>query len=84
VRREILSLPGSLREHRRRREHVPTGSPPHYILQRRGDEWGLVIIHEGRELHWYKLTEARRMAGRVIELANIGAKPGELPIEEIG
>jgi hypothetical protein len=67
----------------RRREHVPEG-PPSLIVHRKGGEWGVVMLHGGREIHWWPVAEARRHAANMISLANLAARPGELPGEELG
>lgn len=74
--RPILSL-------RRRREHVPDGDRPHFIVHRKGDRWGVVMIHGGREIYWWPLEEARRAGANMIALANLAARPGELPQTEL-
>lgn len=68
----------------RRREHVPPGAPPHYIAHRRGDEWGVAVLHGGREIHWYTAREARRAANRLLDAAYLAANPSSLPQEDHG
>lgn len=68
----------------RRREHVVAGERPHLIVHRKGGRWGVVMLHGGREIHWWTVEEARREGATFIELANLAARPGELPQESHG
>lgn len=67
-----------------RREHVPAGPRPHVLLHRKGAQWGVAMLHGGAEVHWWPLDQARRTGAKMIELANLGARPGELPADVHG
>jgi hypothetical protein len=69
---------------RRTREHVPANPKPTYVVHRKGSEWGISVLHGGRELYWYSIAECRREGANLISLANLAARPGELPLEELG
>lgn len=69
----------------RRREHIPDNGPkPTLVCKRVGDRWGVAMLHGGREVHWWPVDEARREGARMISLANLAARPGEFPQEELG
>lgn len=68
----------------RRREHVPDNARPTFVCKRVGDQWGVAMLHGGREIHWWTVAEARREGGNLISLANLAARPGELPLEDLG
>jgi transketolase len=68
----------------RRREHIPNNDKPTFVCKRVGIKWGVAMLHGGREVHWWPLEEARREGSNMIYLANLAARPGELPLEELG
>lgn len=76
--RSILSL------RRSPREHIADTDRPVFIARREGHRFGVAMLHGGRELHWWPLEEARREGANLIKLANLAARPGEFPLEDLG
>lgn len=67
----------------RQREHIPDNARPTFVCKRVGVRWGVAMLHGGREIHWWPLEEARREGATLINLANLAARPGELPQTEL-
>jgi hypothetical protein len=63
----------------RRREHFPANARRRTSASASAIEWGVAVLHGGREIHWYSIAEARRAGANLISLANLAARPGELP-----
>jgi hypothetical protein len=57
----------------------PPGTAPSLMLQRDGDQWFVVMLHGGRQIHRYTPKQARRMANRFIEMAWLASNPGSCP-----
>ena len=68
----------------RPREHTPFTAKPTLVGKRVGTQWGVAMLHGGQEVHWFPVEEARRMGANLIALANVCARPGELPQEDLG
>jgi hypothetical protein len=60
------------------------GSRPHYIVKREGDQWGVVVLHAGKQIDFLSPKEARRLANKLVDLAWLAAHPGDLPQENCG
>lgn len=57
----------------------PVVSRPTLVNRREGTEWGIAMLHGGREIHWYTIEEALAEADRLRQLAAIASRPGEAP-----
>lgn len=57
----------------------PPGTAPSLMLQRIDEQWFIVMLHGGREIHRYDARQARRMANRFLEFAWLASNPGSCP-----
>jgi hypothetical protein len=71
--RKLLGLPRSSRV----TVHVP--EVVSHILHRRGDQWGVAVLHGGSIVEWLTPKQARLRANKLIDLAWLASNPGQLP-----
>lgn len=60
------------------------GTRPHYMLKREGDQWGVAVLHGGKQIDFMTPKETRRLSVKLIDLGFLASNPGELPQENCG
>lgn len=60
------------------------GDRAHYMVKREGVQWGVAVLHGGKQIEFLTPKQARRRANELIGLAWLASNPGELPQENCG